>query len=232
VAELHIFDFDGTLFRSPGPPPEWDGDFWYEDETSLDAPYVPPKPGPEFWNAPVVASARKSIGDPDTLAVVVTGRSAHKVFKYRVPELLRGAGLRFDDVYLNPGMDTASFKKRVLYMLLQRHPSIDVVHIWEDDLDRIREYVQFLRHLGKQVFPHPFRTTEKPAVAKYAGLFEPPPAMKADIFSWMRSIYAGHVLAQVRDTLNKSVGSRRVLIEKKNKNWNISAHSSRPCSIG
>lgn len=170
MAELHIYDFDGTLFRSPAPPLDW-GDSeeaWYGEGSSLDLPYVPEKPGPDFWVKDTVTSARQSIANPDVLAVCVTGRSSRQVFKYRIPEILRGAGLRFDGIYLNPGTDTVGFKKRVIWTLLQRHPIIDTVHIWEDDIINLREYIRFIQRAGVKVIPHAVRTIKRPAIAKYS----------------------------------------------------------------
>ena len=38
MSELHLYDFDGTLFRSPMPPAVWDED-WWSDTRSL-TPHV------------------------------------------------------------------------------------------------------------------------------------------------------------------------------------------------
>jgi len=199
MAELHVYDFDGTLFRSPAPPPDWKGTgAWYNDESSLDRPYVPEKPGPDFWIADTVASARQSIANPDVLAVCVTGRSNRQVFKYRVPELLRGAGLHFDDIYLNPGTDTAGFKKRVIWMLLQRHPSIDTVQIWEDNLINLREYIQFAQRAGVKAIPHAVRTTKRPVIAKHSGRVARIPTPESRAWERDKRAKAKHVADAVR----------------------------------
>ena len=71
--ELHIYDFDGTLFRSPHQPAVWEGD-WWSDPASLLPPCVPEKPGSEWWIASTVSSAKRSISDSDVFAVMMTGR--------------------------------------------------------------------------------------------------------------------------------------------------------------
>ena len=75
--ELHFFDFDGTLFRSPFPPEWWPwpgGTKWWSWEESLTEPCVPERPGREWWNGPIVQQAKKSIKDPNVYAVLATGR--------------------------------------------------------------------------------------------------------------------------------------------------------------
>jgi len=175
VAELHIYDFDGTLFRSPTPPADWSGTTgqWFVSEESLGEPYVPEKPGTEFWVESTVAQARFSIADPNVWAIIVTGRPKHKGgFSYRVPELVHNKGLRFDDIYLSPGGDTAAFKKMVIKKMLDRYPAIDTVHFWEDRPDDLRQYVQFAKNLGKLMVPHLVRAESGQAVARTNSLAE------------------------------------------------------------
>jgi len=166
MAELHLFDFDGTLFRSPGPPEDWKQPVtdWWNGELSLGQPYIPDRPGSEFWNVKVVSRARKSISDPDVWAIVVTGRPKKAPFIYRIPELLHGAGLRFDNIYLNPGTPTPPFKMGVMKKVLERHPNIDTVHIWENNDADLRTYVNFLERAGLTCIPHLIRTPDRPAV--------------------------------------------------------------------
>lgn len=165
---LAVFDFDGTLFRSPDPPPDWPGTTnWFVSEESLGEPYVPERPGPDWWVEPVVAQARASISNPDVWAIVVTGRPKRKSgFSYRVPELIHGKGLRFDDIYMNPGGPTPPFKKMVLKKMLDRYPAIDTVHFWEDMADDLRQYTQFVEGLGKVMVPHLVRAEAHPVAAE------------------------------------------------------------------
>lgn len=133
MMELHVFDFDGTLFKSPMPPPWWDGGSWFVQEISLDAPCVPERPGSDWWVSSVVSQARKSASDPNVYAIVCTGRSAMLAnFRHRLPKMIQSAGLRFDEVLLNPGGPTPNFKASVVDKFVN-NGSITAVHMWDDD---------------------------------------------------------------------------------------------------
>lgn len=144
--ELHVFDFDGTLFKSPHRPKWWPRQGWWGLTASLDPPCVPENPNSKWWMGSTVSAAKKSISNSDVWAVVMTGR-IEKKFRFRVSQLLRQRGLRFDGVYLNPGGDTSTVKKKFIFQLLNKHPDIDAVHIWEDrHMDR---YVSFIKKYAK-----------------------------------------------------------------------------------
>jgi len=128
--KLHIFDFDGTLFRSP--EPSGDKGKWWSSPGSLSEPCVPDKPGPEWWNSPVVADAKKSISNPDVYAVLMTGRK-DAPFRWRIPELLKAGGLNFDEVIMSPGGTVAAYKGDTVDTLLYRYPFIDEVKLWDDE---------------------------------------------------------------------------------------------------
>ncbi len=153
MAELHLYDFDGTLFRSP----HLEGiKGWWVSDFSLSPPCVPLKPGPDWWNQKVVGEAKRSIADQNVWSIMVTGRRERAGgFRYRIPELLKGAGLNFDAVYLNPSDDTESFKKNVIADTLRRFPQIETVHIWEDRLNHLASFCKFVHGLGKACVQHP-----------------------------------------------------------------------------
>lgn len=160
MAELHLYDFDGTLFRSPHV--EGIKDWWISD-FSLNPPCVPLKPGSEWWNAPVVAEAKASIANQNVWAILVTGRTDRSGFRFRVPELLRQAGLRFDRVYLNSmGGQTEKFKKKVISDTLRRFPQINTVHIWEDRLPHLDAFCKHVQGLGKACVKHPIKVRPHP----------------------------------------------------------------------
>lgn len=143
IRALHLFDFDGTLFRSPGPPQWWDRNpkAWWSFPESLEPPCVPERPGPEWWVADTVRAARKSIASPDVFALLCTGR-LDRPFRWRVPELLKQKGLGFDKVLLNPTTgSTRGFKKQAMAALHRRH-QFDHVEIWEDR--HLTEYQPFV----------------------------------------------------------------------------------------
>ena len=90
MAELHLYDFDGTLFRSPQRPDWWGKDSWIMSPESLGPPCVPLKPGRDWWIGKTVQAAKQSIGDRDTWAILCTGRPPQSAHRLRVgPEQLK-----------------------------------------------------------------------------------------------------------------------------------------------
>ncbi len=154
AVELHFYDFDNTVFKSPFKPDWWPADRkWWSDSSSLEPPCVPQVPGSDWWNGKVVQAARKSIADKDVYAVLATGRHA-KPFRKRIPQLLKGASLKFDEVHMAPGdSSTLGWKVGLLTRILKRFPAIQVVHIYEDR-DHINNFAKHVEKLGRTAVPH------------------------------------------------------------------------------
>jgi len=157
--EIHIYDFDGTLFRSPDKPEWWDFS-WYSAGPSLGRPCVPDKPGGDWWIGKTIQAARRSIASPDVLAVLMTGRTDTTPMRYRVPELLKQAGLSFDQVLLNPGKDTAVWKAKMAARLIQQHGP-DSVHLWEDSQKNIKAIEAAVTKAGVSFVSDLIRATSK-----------------------------------------------------------------------
>ena len=170
--ELHIFDFDNTLFRSPEPP-EWWSDkkmgYWFNNAISLSEPFVPQKPSGGYWFNGVVSEAKKSISDMNTLSIMCTGRSnSNGAMRYRIAELLKGKSLDFDEVHLRTGGQTDRYKAKLTFDLLKKYPNIQSVSVWEDtqkNLDAIETVcdhfgVEFNAHLI-QPNPYPVSITQE-----------------------------------------------------------------------
>ena len=131
--KLHVFDFDGTLFKSPMPPPEYwkTVDDWFRDPVSLNAPCVPLKPDDSWWIQDTVRAAEKSIADPNTYAILMTGRHGDQgAMRYRIAELVSEKNLNFDEVHLKTagGISTDAFKASVISRVLDRYPGIEEAH--------------------------------------------------------------------------------------------------------
>ena len=131
IRELHIFDFDGTLFRSAEAPEWWPSNKgWWGQPESLDPPCVPERPGPEWWITHTVADAKKSIANPEVYTVLLTGRLA-KRFDRRVKVLLQQNALHFDEVVLTTGSGTLPFKLKVIDHLMEKFP-LERIEMWDD----------------------------------------------------------------------------------------------------
>jgi len=157
--ELHIYDFDGTLFRSPQSPAVWDGD-WWSDPASLTPPCVPSDPGQEWWISSTVDSAKKSISNPNVWAIMMTGRKEvvgkkgkekPTAFRYRVPDLLQQAGLNFDEVHLSTVKNTMAGKLKTAIGYLNKYPTIKKVKIWDDRPSHLQHFKRIFEKMGKKV---------------------------------------------------------------------------------
>lgn len=128
--ELHIYDFDGTLFRSvcPSPALQDKNDFmkklqapnyaeglgWFQAPQLLQPPYVPqqpPRDSNEWYVMDVVEKARKSKADGHYV-VVLTGRESGS-FARRIQELLRNGGVPFDEFHAKPRPKLGTVKAKV-----------------------------------------------------------------------------------------------------------------------
>lgn len=172
--KIAVYDFDGTLFRSPEKPDSW-AEGWWGNPVSLNPPVVPEAPGVGWWNASVVQRAKEDIASGDVFAVMVTGRLAKK-FTARVKDLLAHAGLKFDRIYLAPGGDTESYKLRVIGDLIKEFPTVTGVDIWEDRAPHLAKFSDFVESKGRAAFPHLITVSAQkpeglPSAAKVASLY-------------------------------------------------------------
>ncbi len=147
--KLYIFDFDGTLFRSPAEPALWKGG-WWGNEASLSPPCVPQTPEEDWWISDTVSQAKAAISDPSTLSVLMTGRSVNK-FSSRVNELLSGAGLNFDQVILSDSYNTVDFKSREIVRLLGETPSLTFVKIFDDRGSYLSQYSSLISEINPEI---------------------------------------------------------------------------------
>ena len=151
--KLYVFDFDGTLFKSPEKPQQFEGGWWGK-EYSLAPPCVPQSPGEEWWIGNTVAAAKDAVSDPNAISILMTGRLA-KTFSNRVSELLNSVGLTFHEVLLSDSGDTQAFKIRQIQRLLSENPSINFVKLYDDREDYLVSYASLIsdNYPGVEVIP-------------------------------------------------------------------------------
>lgn len=160
--KLHVYDFDGTLFRSPLRPSWWPrGKAWWATDAALSPPLVPKRPSAEWWVSSVLSQAKRSISDPDTHTVLLTGRSKHIFFR-RIKEIVQQMGLNFDELLLKTTSDDKIFKLKALKKLLEELPQIDEVAIWEDNGPNLQSYLRLVENMGATAVGHrvPARFTD------------------------------------------------------------------------
>lgn len=136
--KLSVFDFDGTLYRSPNKPEGYKGNWWGE-LISLSPPTVSKKGG-NYWIESTVEQAKKELSDRKTFCIMLTGR-VDNVFDIRIREMLNLKGLNFNYIKLNPfGMDTGEFKTEEIRKILRKHPTIKKIEMWDDEQKKIDLY--------------------------------------------------------------------------------------------
>ncbi len=142
VEEVHIYDFDSCLFRSPYPPAGWKGG-WWGSLISLSPPCVPEEPERSWWVSEVLSQAKDSISKKNVFTILLTGRQDF-VFKERVLQLLQSQGLDFDYIALCNKSDTPSFKiseiKNQLERLTSSGQKIKTVKIFDDNAVYLKRY--------------------------------------------------------------------------------------------
>lgn len=160
--ELHLYDFDGTLFRSPVPPAGWgDKKLWFADIRTLSDPMVPTFPPAAWWITSTVQSAKRSIRDRDVYTVLATGRDEF-TFRDRLDEMIQAKGLRFDEVHLKQRGRTLEYKSKLIEDVLDAYPEIERVEIWEDREPHMAHLRTFVQGLGRTVRIHPVKYAPMP----------------------------------------------------------------------
>ena len=145
MKKISIFDFDNTLCLTPEPKEghpiykkvtgqDWPHKGWWGREESLDMDIfdIP-------LNEPVY---KKYLHASDTYKVLATGRLSK--LRSEVTKILDKYNLVFDEVHLNPGMDTFKFKTDLFEKLIYKFRP-DIVTIYDDrqtHLQRFREWTK------------------------------------------------------------------------------------------
>lgn len=146
--ELHLFDFDGTLFRSPHIPAVWNGE-WWNDARSISPPCVPESPDQSWWVDSTVRAAKRSSSDSKVWSVLATGRENSSKMRSRILDLLAQRGLDFDEVHLSPAPDTISWKRSLLEKLINKlGDRLTRVRIWDDRLSHLPQFKNVCLDLG------------------------------------------------------------------------------------
>ncbi len=141
LTKLSVFDFDGTLFKSPDKPKNYKGNWWIE-EKSLSSKTVGEVSPDSLWNMRVVRDAQEELSNSNAFCIMMTGRIGN-VFEDRIKELLLQKNLNFKVVKFNSfGQDAGDFKVKEIKEILKNNPSIKNIEMWEDESDKIELYTK------------------------------------------------------------------------------------------
>ncbi|EGC30975.1 hypothetical protein DICPUDRAFT_157215 [Dictyostelium purpureum] len=170
MKSLYIFDFDGTIFKSPEPnpalwtsqvigkiksmPSENNGFGWFQDTITLDEPYVPASPSEDWFNMNVLNDALNSYKDQNNVVCLLTGRTT--LYSNIIDRILKSANLNFHHKGLKPinipnvqRESTFDFKKRFILNLINSVYSnqIKEVIVYEDRIGHVELFENFLSTL-------------------------------------------------------------------------------------
>jgi hypothetical protein len=151
---IAIFDFDGTLFKSPERPSWWPlQGFWGRLET-LSPPFVPENPGSDWWASSVVSEAKQAISDAKTISVLLTGRPGK--LGPRIKDILHSNGLRFDEYFFaGAGAGgTLGSKLGIIEKLVDRTEDLKLVEMWDDRPEHVGPFEDHLKKLGVEFEVH------------------------------------------------------------------------------
>lgn len=159
---IKIFDFDGTTFNSPIPNKElWDsrmfgqlmsevergGYGWFQNTITLDDKYIQNSD----FNEDVVAEIRAANEDPDTVTVLLTGRTT--AYEPQVKRILDSANLTFDHYGFKPvakkqKIYTMNFKQEFIRDLVSMYGDVVSIEMWDDRRKHVDRFNEFLDILG------------------------------------------------------------------------------------
>jgi len=136
ITKISIFDFDGTLMRTPHPEEgkkEWEDFYdkkyphigWWSKPESLDDAV--------FNIEPIVSTVedyKLEMKDPNTLVIMLTGRLPHQ--DDQIKELLSMNNIFFSEYHYKEAGNTLSSKLNTITTLMDRYPQVNSIEMWED----------------------------------------------------------------------------------------------------
>ncbi|ODQ68652.1 hypothetical protein NADFUDRAFT_49292 [Nadsonia fulvescens var. elongata DSM 6958] len=165
ISQVHIYDFDNTIFKTPLPNPSLfhgnsivllqssnslhQGGWWADPKflisTGEGFEIESGRAWQGWWNENIVDLARLSIADPNVLTIIMTGRKHHK-FATCVSEMVNAKNLTVDGVILRRGdaENTLAFKVQVMRDLLNHYTRVTDITIYDDRPKQAHGFRQFL----------------------------------------------------------------------------------------
>ena len=174
---LHVFDFDGTLFRSHSREEgelileqvgeKWPFGGWWGRKETLEPPFVLHPPQQELLIEHIAQKAIAVYNDPNAYSTLMTGRPVK--LRNRIQEILAHFEIKFHEEYYRgmrgiPCPDTITYK---IYVIKERlcHDKLQSLEIWEDRPEHIGRFIALgaelkSRHKIKKVIIHDVATAQ------------------------------------------------------------------------
>jgi hypothetical protein len=147
ITKLSVFDFDGTLVKSPTPE---NGKEIYKTKTGNDWPYIGWFSKHESLDLnifdietidDVIVDYEREAASKSSVVVMLTGRILK--LSEHVKIVLGAKGLVFDEYEFNRGGSTEISKMRTMDKLLFKYKDVIEVELWDDRLPHIPIFEQW-----------------------------------------------------------------------------------------
>ena len=155
ITKISIFDFDGTLMRTPHPEEgkkEWET-FHNEDYPHIGWWSKPESLDDAVFNIEPIESTVddyiKEKENPNTLVIMLTGRLPHH--HDQIVELLLLHNIVFDEYHYKETGDTLGSKLHTIISLLNRYPNVSSIEMWEDREPHAKSFVEWGKENGVNI---------------------------------------------------------------------------------
>ncbi|KAI9886592.1 MAG: hypothetical protein M1823_001634 [Watsoniomyces obsoletus] len=187
ISEIHIYDFDNTLFKTPVPNPQiWNGitlgrlqrpealinGGWWHDARILAATgqgveKEEPRAWEGWWNEDIVSLVKLSMEQKDALNVLLTGRS-EEAFAQLIKKIVSSKNLEFDMICLKPEVgpnnqefsNTMIFKQALLSDIIYTYKKADCLKLYEDRTKHVTGFREFFEAINRRII------SENPSLRK------------------------------------------------------------------
>lgn len=146
MKNLHVYDFDQTLYDSSFPPKDQPN--WRMYTRSLQEVQAPGFD--RQWNMPLVIQARRSSQTPGVVSILVTARPDYREMRERIESILSNASLDFEAIYLKPvyiDISDWDYKAAVVATYTDEDPSFRKVVVYDDDA---RNHIAIRQHVERR----------------------------------------------------------------------------------
>lgn len=172
--EIHLYDFDNTLFYTPVPNKRlWTsstyhfiqssknlvmGSWWTNSQilrcTGEGYEHEIKTMWNGWWNESVVSLVKESFADPSVLTVLLSGRNEES-FKDLISTMVQAKGLNFDILLFRTSefTNTLDFKKSCIENMLKRLTSCKYISLYDDRPHHVQMFRQFLKELSQRFYP-------------------------------------------------------------------------------
>jgi len=154
IKKLISFDFDDTLFHTPLPEEgkkiwkqktgkDWPHRGWWSKPESLDT---------EIFDIPINLNIyekyKRAVSDPSNYVILATGRI--KPLEVEVFNILDTYNFNFDEIHLNPGIDTYEFKSNLFEKLINELQPEEFI-MYDDRKEHLIRFVEWAKNMPCKV---------------------------------------------------------------------------------